>query len=247
MHCWNRAGHGYQSVIPAIARSCDVYFYRGGLSIKDKDPANVIAHYAREFSYGAPTGIDLYGESKGRVPDMEWWVETKKANGFSGSDLLWYDGNTCNYMIGQGDVVATPLQVMQSAAIVAWQGKSYTPHLLLGHGANNKVVRERKQAEQSTKLDPDALAIVSQGMRAAVTMGTCKQLDSLGLSICAKTGTAENKGNDHAWVCGYYPAGAPRYAFVCLVEHGGHGAEAAIPPMKQVLQYMHKYEPIKSP
>jgi penicillin-binding protein 2 len=176
---------------------------------------------------------------------MEWWTRTKKRNGFKGPDLKWYKGNTCNYIIGQGDVVATPMQVLMSAATVAWRGERYAPHLLMAHGANNKVVPEEQDRPIKTKLDPKVLDVVEQGMRAAVTMGTSQQLDTLGLRVCAKTGTAENRGNDHAWVVGYYPVGAPRYAFVCLVEHGGHGAEAAVPAMKQVLTYMKSHDPIK--
>ena len=237
-NCWHHGGHGTLSLVPAIAKSCDVYFYRGGLAL-DHQPDD-IAHCAEQFGYGEQTGIDLPWEEDGRVPTLEWWQDRHK-----GGDTKWYRGNTCNYIIGQGDVVATPLQVMMSAATVAWGGERWTPHVLLAHGADTKAVREKPERPVRTKLDPKALAVVKQGMRAAVTSGTCKQIDSLGLGACGKTGTAENRGNDHAWVVGFYPMDAPRYAFVCLVEHGGHGAEAAVPAMKQVLTYMKKHEPIK--
>jgi penicillin-binding protein 2 len=244
-HCHVRTtGHGYQSVIQAIAHSCDVYFYSGSLAMHDAP--NEIAYFARQFGYGEPSGIDLPWESKGVVPDTDWWVAQKKKWGYTKAvDLKWYPGNSCNYIIGQGDIVATPLQVLMSAAMVAWRGERWKPHLLLAHSADTKTVREKQERPEKSKLDPKILAVVEQGMRAAVKMGTGRQFDSLNMGVCSKTGTAENRGNDHAWVVGYYPVGAPRYAFVCLVEHGGHGAETAVPAMKQVLSYMKSHEPIK--
>jgi penicillin-binding protein 2 len=244
-HCHWRPGHGPLTFGYAMAKSCDVYFYRSALSLKD--PPGQIAEFAREFGYGEPTGIELYDESSGFVPTRQWRIDAMKKNGYPKSDQNWFKGDTLNYAIGQGDVKATPMQVLWSAAIVAWRGERYPPQLLYAHSASTGIVKEPRKRPTRTRLDPDVLAVIEDGMRKAVTDGTCAAFKPLGLGVCAKTGTAETgRGTDHAWVVGYWPQKEPKYAFVALVEHGGHGAEAAVPGMKELVKYIADNDPLEA-
>lgn len=243
-HCHLRTGHGGMSMLYGIAKSCDIYFYNAALRLPD--PPDNIAYYARQFGFGEEIGIDLDYEIPGRVPDRDWKRRRMAANGYPRADQRWYGGDTANYCIGQGWLDATPLQVLWSASILAWRGERHEPQLLYAHASGaGDPIRQRRARARRTRLDPAVLDIVDQGLRLAVTDGTCRQFNKLGLGVCAKTGTAEtHKGLDHAWVVGYYPQQEPKYAFVCLVEYGGHGSDAAVPPMVELLSFMKANDPL---
>ncbi|MBN2083404.1 penicillin-binding protein 2 [bacterium] len=265
-HCHKRTGHGSLTFLEGISESCDVVFYNLGQRLsRQGDASQTIKNYAELFGFGAPVGIALPGEVSGLVPDRDWKREHYAGERYNEIDRSWYDGDTLNYMIGQGYLTATPLQVLWSANVIAWDGWWYPPRLLKSKRVATQIVPvdtegtplkpdENGQlayplAEQPLPrgLDGAALATVRSGMRLAVTDGTCKRVNVEGLAVCAKTGTAETgiAGEDsHAWIVGFYPQSAPEYSFVVFFQNGGSAGETAVPAARELLKYMQKFPPV---
>lgn len=245
--CHHIYGHGYVNLLEAIAQSCDVMFY--GVGRRLDDPPTTLKHYAELFGLGSTVGLELPNEVKGTVPDAKWkhdHFQTWKSH--TQADLIWYEGDTANYAIGQGFLTATPLQVLWMSNLVATNGMWYEPHLLYAKTTDGRVVPTQPGRPSKRPLSQEALNIVKQGMRMAVTSGTCKQLNVTGLSVCAKTGTAETgiRGQaDHAWVTGFYPMDKPKYGFVLFCENGGLSSEAVVPEARQLLLFLKRYKPGK--
>jgi penicillin-binding protein 2 len=266
-HCHNRNGHGRLTFIEGISESCDVVFYRLGQRLEELgDAPAIIKRYAGYFGYGEPVGIELPGEVNGLVPDRDWKRQHYAGERFNEIDRSWFTGDTLNYMIGQGYLTATPLQVLWAANLVAWDGWRYPPRLLRAKRVGALVVSVDQQGtplrrdasghyltppDEQPELRPlrsDLLAVVREGMRQAVLDGTCKQLNLEGLSVCAKSGTSETgiAGEEpHAWVCGFYPANNPRFSFVVFFQNGGSSGETAVPAARRLLMYMRDHPPIE--
>ncbi|MCC7478487.1 hypothetical protein IT575_08495 [bacterium] len=244
MHCHHRSGHGDESLLDALADSCDVYLYKAGMALKD--PPSDIKRFALLYGYGEQTGIDLPDENRGFLPDAAWRRKRYASPHGNEVDRRWHAGRTCNYAIGQGDMLASPLQVLMSSSVIALNGHWCPPHLLYAKEADRQIVPVAQPPASDRKLDHDVLALMRQGMRAAVVRGTCRMLNLSGMGVCAKSGTAQSHPHkpDHSWVTGYYPEDNPRYAFVVLVEYGGSSTESAIPVMRNILQYMAKHDPL---
>ena len=230
--CWKEHGHGSVQLHKAIVESCDVFFYEIGKKILP----DTLARYAIGLGLGRETGIDLEGESSGIIPTSEW--KRVKRN------EKWFAGETLNMVIGQGYVSATPLQMAKFIAAVANDGKSYTPHIRYGdEAAAKKPVNIIALKPQNVKLVKDALmGVVSEGS------GTGKAARSAMVSIGGKTGTSQVIGGDtgragldarfrdHAWFVAFAPEFNPRIAVAVFAEHGGHGATAAAPVAKKVIE-----------
>jgi penicillin-binding protein 2 len=241
-YCHNHYGHGQVSFLEAIAVSCDVAFYYIGMSLPD--PPTTLKKYAQFYGLGAPVGLELPNEVSGVVPDAQWKAEHYANTPWSGES--WFVGDTLNYAIGQGFLTATPLQVLWMAQLVATDGVWYKPRLLRAKTSEGRVTPLPKEPGRRRPLRAKVLAEVKQGMRLAVTTGTCKGLNLAGLSVCAKTGTAETgrRGEeDHAWVVAFYPMSKPKYALVVFLENGGHGSDTAVPKARVMLQFLRKYAP----
>ncbi|MCB1217297.1 hypothetical protein KDL44_07880 [bacterium] len=245
MRCHEDVGHGSVTLLEGISKSCDVVFYDIVLAM-DKD-SNTLHDYAERFGYGSRTGLDLPEDARGTVPNRSW--KEKAFDWANPVDRLWYDGDKANFAIGQGFMNATALQVLQSATVVANRGKLYEPHLLVATRQDLQVRQERIKPPRDMALETKTLDIVEQGMRLAVTEGTCRSFnagETKALKVAAKTGTAEaGRGKaDHSWVVGYYPVDNPRYAFVAFFQNGGSSGAAAVPAAKKVLTWMAANEPI---
>lgn len=204
--------HGWLDMRGAIAQSSDVYFYeiaggypgQKGLGIKN------VEKYARMFGYGSTTGIDLYGELSGTIPNPAWKKE-KFPN-----DPTWRIGDTYFTGIGQYGMQTTVLQAVKSASIIASKGVVTRPHLSLDI------------ATSTTELDMPAayFDVIQQGMRQVVTGGTASILNIPQVKIGAKTGTAElgvTKVRVNSWVIGFFPYDHPRYAFALVMDRGVKG------------------------
>ena len=245
MKCHEHVGHGQVTLLEGISKSCDVVFYDVVLAMDDN--SDTLHDYAERFGFGSRTGLDLPEDVRGTVPNRAW--KQKAFDWANPVDRLWYDGDKANFAIGQGFMNATALQVLQSASIVATRGKLYDPHVLIATRRDLKIRHENPKRPRDMALENSTLEIVEQGMRLAVTDGTCRSFNegpARALKVCAKTGTAEaGKGKiDHSWVVGYYPVDNPRYCFVAFFQNGGSSGEAAVPAMKKVLNYMAANEPI---
>ncbi len=234
-NCWKPEGHGHMDLKMAIAQSCDTYFYTVGRAAGIES----IARVARKLGIGELSGLDLRGEKPGIMPTPDW----KKSVGRG----PWNPGETINASIGQGDVLATPLQMAIMMARLANGGRMVKPTL----------VRRKEQVEfPSAGFTPGHLSEVMEGIDWVVNnpRGTAygSRIKEEGVPhYSGKTGTAQVRritvrGQDqnsipwkfrhHAWFVAYGPTVNPQYAACVLIEHGGGGSSAAAPVARDVMQ-----------
>jgi penicillin-binding protein 2 len=216
--------HGTVSMVRAIAESCDVYFYTLGGGYGDIEGLGIekIKKYLELFGWGEKTGIDFPNEKSGFVPDPDWKKQNKNQD--------WFIGDTYNVSIGQGDILATPLQLAMSISAIANNGKLFQPQLL--ENTESELIRE-------IPVKKENLEIVRKGMREAVVNGTAKILNDLPVNACAKTGTAQVSKTKapHAWFVAFAPYENPEIVVVVLIENGGEGSVVAAPVAKEALKY----------
>ena len=242
--CWLKTGHGALSIREGIAQSCDVFFYKlvGGFTdFQTGLGETLLADYARQFGFGEATGIDLPGEADGLVPTPQW---KRKTIGES-----WVTGDTYNMAIGQGFVLATPLQTAQMTAVVANGGIAYRPHFGLSIVNAEATLTQTIPAQVIRKLgvDPRNWQIVREGMRFAVTHGTAWRANLADVAVAGKTGTAEYFGPrvnghlpTHAWFTAFAPYDKPQVVVTVFVFGGGEGSETAAPIAADILRaYFH--------
>ena len=211
---WSRGPEGSINVKRAIARSCNTWFYQVGIDIGP----NSFLSLARRLGFGEKTGLPLVGETAGLVPNDEWMLKHEKRR------IL--DGDTANLSIGQGSLLASPLQVAQAMAGIA-NGGALPKLRLIGQvqDTRGRVVQapvpERKN---SLGLSEKAVQVVHQGMSDVIHAGGgTGRSASLGYAeLCGKTGTAQwgpkSKNQRLAWFAGFMPRANPRYAFAVLYE-----------------------------
>lgn len=239
-HNSKRGGHGKGvDLAEAIIESCDVFFYK--MSIKTG--IDLLSNYSEKFGLGQTTGIDLPGERPGIMPSKQW---KKGARGQS-----WFNGDTINTSIGQGFMLATPLQLAVMSARIASRGKMVTPKLV--KSINGETLVSNKITEPLA-IKSEHWDYVHKAMKDVVhsTRGTAKGI-SKGLSykIAGKTGTAQvisikaeeeydssriDKSQwDHALFVAFAPAEDPQIAIGLIVENGEHGSSAAAPIARLVI------------
>lgn len=226
--CHRAQGHGDLTLREAIAKSCNVFFYR----LSEALDVDVIASYARAFGLGSPTGVDLRNETGGLIPTREW---KRRVYG-----ERWYASETASVAVGQGAVSVTPIQMARVAAAVASFGRVPTPRL--AGSAAPKVM---------TALAPEHFEVLREGMREAVVSGTAWRARIPIAPVAGKTGTAQVASADlvapnnedrpyelrtHAWFVGFAPFEDPEIAVAVVVEHGGGGGAAAAPIGAEVLR-----------
>lgn len=240
-HCWNNLGHGRVNVIEALEQSCDVFFYELAL----KTGIKRIASMSKRFGLGDDTAIMIPGEKSGLIPDKAW---KEKHIG-----EVWTPGETVVASIGQGYVLATPIQLAVMTARMA-QGQ-------------NRITPVLREDEIESAYDPIGVSaasmdIIRRGMYDVVNgkNGTAKnyKLDLDGIVMAGKTGTVQVKRitkaerergivdnlerpwkfRDHALFTGYAPFDNPKYAIAVIVEHGGSGSSGAAPIARDILTYI---------
>jgi penicillin-binding protein 2 len=240
---WKKGGHGSVNLHRAIVESCDTYFYQLGAKLG----VDRIAKWARAFGLGEKTGIALDDEKSGLIPDTEWKQKRFRQP--------WFPGETISVAIGQGYVTVTPLQLANMMAAVASGGKLYRPYLVSKvESLDGATVREYgPELIRSIEMKPDTISRVHKALADVVhgPGGTGGAARSPLIQVAGKTGTAqviEMKGaylkseqlsyfnRDHAWFVSYAPLEKPQIAVAVLVEHGGHGGEAAAPMAKKVYE-----------
>ncbi|MBW3620721.1 MAG: penicillin-binding protein 2 [Actinobacteria bacterium] len=274
---WNPRHEGSLDLAGALRRSCDTYFYELAAQqwVRETNQLNetgkvdeILPRVAHDFGFGRTLGIDLPSERSGQVPSRAWrtayWAEHKdtycaKAEslppGYArdiNADLCrdggrWRGGDAVNSSIGQGDVLATPLQVAASYAAIANGGTLYAPRIgqRIVSSEGETVAEFSPEALGRLPVDEAGLAAIRAGLRDVVMheRGTGRlaftladfPLDSI--PVAGKTGTAELKPKvPYAWFASYAPADDPRYVVVVSVEEGGGGSQTAAPIAARILQ-----------
>ena len=222
--------HGHASpinLVPAIGTSCNAYFcwnlYRM-FSNKRKygsvqNAMNCWKDHMVDMGFGYKLGIDLPGESRGMIPNANYYDDHYRKS--------WNALTVISISIGQGEVTATPLQIANLAATVANRGHYYVPHIV--RSIRGGQIDSLYTHPHHTTINPRWYNYAVAGMRKAVLSGTCHAANIHGIEVCGKTGTAQNRGHDHSAFMGFAPMNSPRIAVVAYIENGGFGAVYGVP------------------
>lgn len=222
--------HGHASpinLISAIGTSCNAYFCWGlyyMLSNRRKYgnvqlAMNTWRDYMVSMGFGYKLGVDLPGEKRGLIPNAEYYDNAYKK--------AWNGLTVISISIGQGEVNLTPLQIANLGATIANRGYYYVPHVVKQiKGQKLDTLYTRRHVTKATRRAYD---LVVEGMRRAVVSGTCKSANRSDYIVCGKTGTAQNRGQDHSVFMGFAPMNNPKIAIAVYVENGGFGADYGVP------------------
>lgn len=222
--------HGHASPIalkPALQTSCNAYFCWGFKNMIDKpgakrdDQFTKWKDYMVSMGYGYPLGVDLPHERRGFIPNSDYY-----SNSIKGKN--WRANSVISISIGQGEILATPLQIANLCATIANRGFFYIPHIVKDIGGEGPG--EGFKEIHNPPIDKKYYEAVAEGMRMAVLGGTCRGANIPGVEVCGKTGTAQNPhGKDHSAFMGFAPYHDPKIAIVAYVENAGFGATFGVP------------------
>ncbi|MCK4502078.1 MAG: penicillin-binding protein 2, partial [Desulfuromonadales bacterium] len=245
--CWKKKGHGHTDLTKALRESCDVWFYQVGLELGiDKLEAA-----AKEFGLGAPVGYPLPGERAGLMPSQEW--KRRRYN------EPWYAGETVIASIGQGFVLATPMQLAVMMAAVANNGQVLKPQVIkqIEDWDGNLLLQPEPEVVRTIDYAPRVWQAVRDGLVEVVNApkgtGQAARLDDV--VVAGKTGTSQvvRRKSDaeeeldedgetlyrfrpHALFVAYAPAEKPEIAIAVVVEHGQSGGRAAGPIAREIIK-----------
>lgn len=243
-HCWKRGGHGTVDARESLQQSCDVYYYE----IAQRCGIDRIAEMARELGIGVRHDLPMSAVAEGIAPDHAWKRARYKKN--------WVIGDTLNSSIGQGFVLASPLQLAVMTARVA-TGRAVVPRLVRAIDGVEQPVPEAPALD----IPPAFLAAARGGMDAVMNSkkGTAygSRIAAAEWRMAGKTGTSQVRNisaaerargvtrnedlpwirRDHALFVAFAPVEAPRYAIALIVEHGGGGSAAAAPLARDIMLF----------
>lgn len=222
--------HGHASplnLIEAISTSCNGYFcwglyYMLGNRRKYGNVQKAMDRwrdYMVSMGFGYKLGIDLPGEKRGLIPNASFYDRAYHKS--------WNGLTVISIAIGQGEVNLTPLQIANLGATIANRGYFYTPHVV--RKVQGLPLDTAFTHRHRTMASVRAYSAVVAGMRSSALKGTCKALGHLPFTVCGKTGTAQNRGQDHSVFMGFAPMDNPKIAIAVYVENGGFGADFAVP------------------
>ena len=235
----HKYGHGITNFAKSIEESVNTYYY----VFSQKAKIQNIVKYAKEFGIGEKTGVDIPGELAGTLPSPEW----KKKRFKKAKDQTWLPGDLINMSIGQGYVLATPMQIASVYQTIANNGVKMKPTVVDRFVSYNGKVEENKpQVAKKLNISAKTLKLVKDALRLPVVGygGTAKLLRIDGYPVSAKTGTAQNTGfsDNHSWIAGFFPSDNPQIVFVSVVEGGGYGGVASGEMARKfILKYREKY------
>ncbi len=226
---------GYVDMRKAIAVSSDVYFYEIGGGFESQKGLGIynIDKYIKMFGMADKTGVDIGSEKVGIIPTPEWKQKTFKGD-------IWRVGDTYNTSIGQYGFQVTPLAMARAVSGIANMGVIPTPHVLLSD--------ENYESKKTIiDIDKEKMKVIWEGMRMAVTEGTCTALNLPSVKVAAKSGTAQvglGNTNTNSWIVGFFPYDNPKYSFALMMERGPKSASGnATRVMSEVIDYMSVYTP----
>lgn len=233
---WKSGGHGTTDVFKAIAESVNTFFYAIGGGYKNINGMGpeTMKRYLEKFGFGNYTRTDISAGAKGHIPTPAWKEEVKGE--------AWYLGDTYNMSIGQGDVLVTPLQMVNALASIANGGTIYKLHFLKAILDADGNVKGEKSSEIVSQnfISGNSLSAVRAGMRQTVTAGSARSLSTLPVAAAGKTGTAQygpNNSKKHAWFQSFAPYDNPTIAMVVLIEGAGDGSTYASPVARETLKW----------
>ncbi len=247
---WLRTGLGEVNIVSALAWSSNIYFYQVGGGYDPIDFEGLgserLGRYAEMLGFGQLTGIDLPGELDGLVPTAKW----KRLNYAE----TWLTGDTYNMSIGQGFMLATPLQMINAYATIANGGTLYRPHLVkeILDADGNIVKSIEPETIGQLNIDVQNLGLIRAGLHGVINWdnGTAHTtFDVPGIDASGKTGTAEfcdeypqcldREGRvktSHAWFASYAPTNNPEIVTIAFVYGGGEGSKVAVPVTNKILR-----------
>ncbi len=226
------------SLIPALSTSCNAYFSWGlhfMLDDRKRYPSTgeAFEHWKQRMvalGYGYRLGVDLAGERRGYIPNQQVYDKVYKGR---------WNGNTIiSIAIGQGEILATPLQIANLAALIANRGYYIRPHVV--KSIQGMPLDTMYTNKQQTGISRESWEYIVAGMAGAVTGGTCRAANFAPgqIEVCGKTGTAENPhGKDHSSFIGFAPRQNPKIAVAVYVENGGFGAHFGVPIGRVMMEY----------
>lgn len=231
------------SIVPAIATSCNAYFPYGLTNMlsnrtkyKDVNEAfDVWKDHMVSMGFGYRLGVDIPFEGRGFIPNSEFYQKAHRTDN-------WKAANIISTAIGQGEILVSPIQMANFAAIAANRGYYYTPHIV--KEIQDTPLDERFTTRKYTTIDSSYYNIIAEGMALSVTGGTSRRANLMpDISVAGKTGTAENPhGRDHSMWMGFAPVDKPKVAIFVIVENAGFGATFGVPIGKLMLQKYLKRE-----
>ena len=215
------------SLVGALSTSCNSYFCWGLYKMigsrsrykSSREAMDTWRDYMVSMGFGYKLGIDLPGEKRGLIPNGSYYDDAYKGS--------WNGLTVISISIGQGEVNLTPLQIANLGATIANRGYFYTPHV--AKSIKGQPLDSAYTTRRTTKASRRAYDYVVAGMRASVMGGTCRAANHPEYAVCGKTGTAQNRGQDHSVFMGFAPMEQPKIAVAVYVENGGFGAEYGVP------------------
>lgn len=221
-------GHGSPiALLPALQTSCNAYFCWGFKNFIDRKGTKPQEQFEKwkdymvQMGYGYKLGVDLPSESRGFIPNPEYYSKSFRGRNWTANSII-------SVSIGQGEVLATPLQIANLCATIANRGYYRIPHIV--KAIEDSVIDPKYKEVHRPKIKRKYYEDVAQGMRMAVLGGTCRTANLPDIEVCGKTGTAQNPhGKDHSAFMGFAPYKNPKIAIAVYVENAGFGATFGVP------------------
>lgn len=225
--------HGHESPIalkPALRTSCNAYFCWGLKNLIDNRQSKYGSHanafevwknHLVSLGFGYKLGVDLPGESRGFIPNAKFYDKIYGEGRWSANTII-------SVAIGQGEILATPLQIANLCTSIANRGWFITPHVV--KAIQDTIMPPELLEKRYPTIEKKYFDEVAEGMRMAVTGGTCRLANLDSIEVCGKTGTAQNPhGRDHSAFMGFAPYHNPKIAVCVYVENAGFGATYGVP------------------
>ncbi len=226
-----------RNVMIALQHSCNSYFFMTFRRVLERDGPqfeqarlDILVDYLYEAGLGRRLGIDIHGESAGFIPSREFYDALYHPYRWSSTYIM-------SIAIGQGELLTTPLQLANIAAIIANRGYYYTPHFIRQIGDGTKPIPLHYRRAHRLSIDTALFAPVIEGMRRSFIYGTATSAYSPHLAMAGKTGTAQNPhGKDHSLFIGFAPIDTPKIAVAVVVENAGSGGKVAAPIASLIME-----------
>jgi len=233
-HCWDRVGHGSLNAAHSLEQSCDIYMYQLGL----KMGIDLLSKYYGLCGFGKKTMVDLPGEAPGLNPNSDYY---NKRYGVK----KWTKGLVLNNSIGQGELLVTPLHLVQFFCGLSNHGVVHRPYIIKKiTNADGTNVDIKQQPTFNLPFSEKTMKVLLEGMRLVVhgEHGTAKGLKTSKYTQGGKTGTSQNPhGENHSWYVGVAPMENPEIIVCAIVENAGHGSDVAAPVVGEIIKrYMDK-------